>query len=125
MVSSFGAWRAGKGGKRAVDDGFGGKNAVRQIAGNAATVAPLFPVAPAPVLPRDTARAHYHGPDGSYRGWGLHTWLDAAAPTAGCGFDLRAELLERLDDPTVTGVERSRIVEQLAMLDEHAHDDGA
>lgn len=34
-----------------------------------------------------------------------------------CGYDARAELVERLDDPTVTRAERSRIVEVLAEMD--------
>lgn len=35
----------------------------------------------------------------------------------GCGYDARAALVERLDDPTVTRAERSRIVEVLAEMD--------
>ncbi|MEZ4647677.1 MAG: pullulanase-type alpha-1,6-glucosidase [Candidatus Eisenbacteria bacterium] len=64
-----------------VDDGFGGKNAVRQISGSSAPAPPLFEIAPAPALTKDTARVHYHRPDGTYRGWGLHTWMDASSPT--------------------------------------------
>ena len=64
-----------------VDDGFGGKNAVRQVSGASAPTPPLFEIAPAPALATNTARIHYHRPDGTYRGWGLHTWMDAAAPT--------------------------------------------
>ena len=64
-----------------VDDGFGGKNAVRQVSGSAAPTPPLFQIEPAPSLAKDTARIHYHRPDGSYRGWGLHAWLDAVSPT--------------------------------------------
>ena len=35
-----------------------------------------------------------------------------------CRFDVRAAFLERLDEPTVSARERSRIVEQLAALDD-------
>ncbi|NND73987.1 MAG: polysaccharide deacetylase family protein [Ilumatobacter sp.] len=36
-----------------------------------------------------------------------------------CPYDARAGLLERLENPTVKHAERSRIVEQLAMFDDH------
>ncbi|MFT7502084.1 MAG: peptidoglycan/xylan/chitin deacetylase (PgdA/CDA1 family) [Gammaproteobacteria bacterium] len=42
-----------------------------------------------------------------------------------CQFDARAALVERLEDPTVTAAERSRIVEQLAMFDDHAQLDNS
>ena len=42
-----------------------------------------------------------------------------------CQFDARAALVERLEDPTVSAAERSRIVEQLAMFDDHARLDNS
>ena len=45
-----------------------------------------------------------------------------AEPLTGdcCRFDVRGGLLERLEEPGVSAAERSRIVEQLAMLNDHA-----
>ena len=47
-----------------------------------------------------------------------------AEPLTGdcCRFDVRGGLLERLEEPGVSAAERSRIVEQLAMLDDHARE---
>jgi pullulanase len=66
------------------DDGYGGKNAVRVIAGK---VAPFMAVAPAPALKKDHVRINYHRPDGNYRPdnsitWGLHVWEDTSADVA-------------------------------------------
>jgi hypothetical protein len=36
-----------------------------------------------------------------------------------CAYDARQSLIDRLDEPGVTAAERSRIVEQLAMFDDH------
>jgi pullulanase len=56
-----------------VDDGFGGRNAVRLV-GAAREDSPA--VEPTPSLREGFARLHYHRPDGRYAGWGLHVWED-------------------------------------------------
>ncbi|MFQ5601299.1 MAG: pullulanase-associated domain-containing protein, partial [Candidatus Krumholzibacteriia bacterium] len=59
-----------------VDDGFGGQNAVRLIGGGAPVASDRAEAAPASPLREGFARIHYHRPDGSYDGWGLHVWED-------------------------------------------------
>ncbi len=57
-----------------VDDGYGGKNAVRKVGSGA----PEAPREPAAEQAAGTARIHYHRPDGDYAGWGVHVWEDSA-----------------------------------------------
>ncbi|WP_027892667.1 pullulanase-type alpha-1,6-glucosidase [Calidithermus chliarophilus] len=60
-----------------VDDGNGGRNAVRVVSAQAAAPAQPNPQAQAaPPLKEGYARVHYHRPDGNYEGWGLHLWED-------------------------------------------------
>jgi pullulanase len=57
------------------DDGHGGQNAVRVVAGEGGERAKET-FAPAPDLQDGYARIHYHRPKGGYGGWGLHVWGD-------------------------------------------------
>lgn len=63
-----------------VDDGYGGKNAVRTI-GEGGPAAAAVELPPAPALADGFARIHYHRVKGDYTGWGLHAWEDVATPT--------------------------------------------
>lgn len=60
-----------------VDDGFGGRNAIRNVGAGGIATAELDLVS-APELGGDAARVHYHRPDGDYRSWGLHLWEDTS-----------------------------------------------
>jgi hypothetical protein len=37
-------------------------------------LAAAFALGPVPVAAEDVVKIHYHRPDGSYDGWGLHVW---------------------------------------------------
>lgn len=63
-----------------VDDGFGGKNAVRRVSGTATSASE--PPPPPKDLEANQVRVHYVRPDQNYANWGLHTWMDVVTETA-------------------------------------------
>ncbi|MEZ4631376.1 MAG: pullulanase-type alpha-1,6-glucosidase [Deinococcales bacterium] len=60
------------------DDGYGGKNALRQVEGAPKAAAVVTPTTASTVAATSPSKAiiHYQRPDADYEDWGLHVWED-------------------------------------------------